>query len=240
MALGELFMSTGSTLPTGGSPVDFRPNSEAVSPPHKPRPTPDSNTLPALAEAPGVKSTEEVSDSWLLEQFVARQDPAAFEALVRRHGPIVLAVCRRVLQNEHAAEDAFQATFLVLARKAPSLANPELLANWLHGVARRTAARARVQEARRRVYEACTACSLRADPLVEVFGRDLSSMLAAALALLPEKYRAPLVLCYLEGKTNCQAASQLGWPVGSISGRLARGREILHRQLTRRGWETVL
>jgi len=196
--------------------------------------------LPSIAERSSASATDRMSDSRLLERFIARQDPAAFEVLVRRHEPMILGVCRRLLRDEHAAEDAVQTTFLVLARKACSICKPELLANWLYGVACRTAAKAKVLAAKRRAREMRAAYAREVDPLEQVIGRDLSGVLMAALACLPEKYLAPLVLCYLEGKTNDQAARQLGWPVGSISGRLARGRELLRRQLTRLGPENVL
>jgi RNA polymerase sigma factor (sigma-70 family) len=190
------------------------------------------STYPLLPQGPVRRGADELSDSRLLQRFIAKQDPEAFETLLRRHGPLVLGVCRRVLHNEHAAEDAFQATFLVLARKAAFIAKPELLANWLYGVAYRTALKAKVQAARRRAHESRAASARAADPLDEVIRRDLGRVVGAALACLPEKYRAPLVLCYLEGKTNGQAAHQLGWPLGSMSARLARGRELLRRRLT--------
>jgi RNA polymerase sigma-70 factor (ECF subfamily) len=146
---------------------------------------------------------------------------------------MVLGVCRRLLRDEHDAEDAFQTTFQVLARKACSIGKPELLANWLYGVARRTATKERARAAKRRAHERRAANAREVDPFQEVVDRDLCRVFTTALACLPEKYRAPLVLCYLNGKTNAQAARQLGWPVRSISGRLARGRELLRRWLTR-------
>lgn len=180
---------------------------------------------------PGSASIEELPDGRLLKQFVSRHDQAAFAALVQRHGPMVLGVCRRVLRNHQDAEDAFQATFLVLARKAGGLHRPELLANWLYGVAYRTAQQARVKAARRCHHEreAATMSSAQAEPEPE--GKEIREVLDEALFKLPEKYRAPLVLCYLEGKTNEEAAKLLGWPSGSMSARLARGRELLRQQL---------
>jgi len=224
-------VSTRPTLQEGRVRRDCPPYSTVAESGNELRPTPASDTLPLLPER---LEADGVSDSQLLERFIARHDPAAFEALVRRHGPWVLALCRRVLRDEHAAEDAFQATFLVLARKAEFIGKPELLANWLYGVAYRTAARAKIQAARRRACEFRAAYARGEDPIEEVIRRDHDRLVAAALACLPEKYRAPLVLCYLEGKTNGQAARQLGWPVGSICGRLARGREMLRRRLTGR------
>jgi RNA polymerase sigma factor (sigma-70 family) len=172
-----------------------------------------------------------LTDSQLLERFVRRREEAAFAALVRRHGPMVLSVCRRVLCHSHDAEDAFQATFLVLAEKAHRLRRPELLANWLYGVAYRTALHARQRAARRSAREKEAATMLAPLPDREIDTRELRRVLDEELHRLPEKYRAPLVLCYLEGKTNEEAARLLGWPSGSMSHRLARGRELLRERL---------
>jgi RNA polymerase sigma factor (sigma-70 family) len=175
-----------------------------------------------------------LSDEQLLERFVAQQDAGAFEVLIRRHGPMVLGICRRLLHDEHAAEDAFQATFLVLVSRARSVGKPELLANWLYGVAYRIAGKARAAAARRRLWEEGHTPEPAADFFHEVACRDLRAFLAAELNSLPEKYRAPLILCYWEGKTNEEAARQLGCPAGSMSWRLARGREMLRQRLTGR------
>ncbi len=177
----------------------------------------------------------QVPDAELLERFVTRRDPEAFAALVERHGPLVLRVCRRALPDAHDAEDAFQATFLVLARKAGSIARRELLANWLHGVAARVAARARVEAARRLNREAQAEARPVSDPLAEVTARELCAVLDEELSRLPACYRAPLLLCYLEGQTRDQVARQLGWSVRTLTRRLERGREALRRRLTRRG-----
>jgi len=179
------------------------------------------------------------TDGQLLESFLARHEDAAFRALVERHGPMVLGVCRRVLRNAHDAEDAFQATFLVLARKAASVRPREVLANWLYGVACRTAQKARVARARanavkRRAYERGTAMSGRAPTEDEVW-HDLQPVLDQELQRLPDKYRVAVVLCDLEGKPRKDAARQLGWPEGTLSGRLARARKLLAERLTRRG-----
>jgi RNA polymerase sigma factor (sigma-70 family) len=173
-------------------------------------------------------------DRALLERFVAHQDQQAFAAIVSRHGPMVLGVCRRVLRHHQDAEDAFQATFLVLARKAGSLDRPELLANWLYGVAFRTAQQARAKVARRSHHEREAASMTAAWSEPQVGKGELRELLDQELFQLPEKYRAPLVLCYLEGKTNEEAARLLGWPPGSMSARLARGRELLRERLARR------
>jgi RNA polymerase sigma-70 factor (ECF subfamily) len=180
-------------------------------------------------------SLEEQTDVQLLKRFARYHDQGAFAALVKRHGPMVFAVCRRVLHNGHDADDAFQATFMVLVRKAGSLTRPELLGNWLYGVAYRVAVKARCNALRRCEYERRSPAMSTVDPMLEVTGREMRSVLDAEMSHLPEKYRAPLILCYLEGKTNEEAARLLGWPTGSMSGRLARGRELLRKRLLRKG-----
>jgi RNA polymerase sigma factor (sigma-70 family) len=172
-----------------------------------------------------------LTDRQLLERFVTGGDEAAFEVLVERYGPMVLGVCRRVLGDATDAEDAFQATFLVLVRKARSISMPDLLGNWLYGVAYRIARKARAQRAKRAQLKQPTAAMTSTDPLMEAALRELQAQLDEELERLPTKYRAPLVLCYLEGMSNRDAAERLGWPIGSISHRLARGREILRKRL---------
>ena len=170
----------------------------------------------------------------LLEQFVANADEAAFEALVCRHGPMVLGVCRRVLRHEQDIEDAFQATFLVLVRRARSIRDRERVGQWLHGVAHRVAVRARANAARRRVREqtGIKIDSARVDsPPLD----DVAMILDNELLRLPESLRVPVVLCYLEGLTHDQAAQRLGWPVGTVRSRMSRARDLLQRRLTRRG-----
>jgi RNA polymerase sigma factor (sigma-70 family) len=176
-----------------------------------------------------------LSDVDLLLRFVTDRGDQAFAALVRRHGPMVWAVCRRVLGNEHDAEDAFQATFLVLLRRAGSLCRPEFLGAWLHGVAYRTALRVRDQSRSCQTLDSLPEGLLAADPLPELAWRELQLVLDEELARLPLEYRAPFVLCYLEGKTYLQAARQLGWPTGTLSKRLARARELMRVRLARRG-----
>src|SRR5262245_58582493 len=177
----------------------------------------------------------DATDGQLLERFVARRDEGAFAALVRRHGPMVLAVCRRVLRDEDAAEDAFQATFLVLARRAGSVGRPGLLGNWLYGVACRTALKARAGAARRRAREGPLVDVPAGEAPPEALRQELRGVLDEELGRLPEKYRVPLVLCYLDGMSHEEAARVLGCPRETVSTRVARGREWLRGRLTRRG-----
>lgn len=172
-----------------------------------------------------------LSERQLLDRFLAHDDADAFEAIVARHGPMVLGVCRRWLDDPNDADDAFQATFLVLVRRAHSLRQRELLANWLHGVALRVARRARRRALDRRTRESSIAASRdrTADP--GDFGIELQDELAG----LPRDYRLPLILCYLEGRTHEEAAQALGWPIGTVKGRLARARSLLRDRLVRRG-----
>ena len=166
---------------------------------------------------------------------LSSRDEAAFEAIVNLHGPMVLSLCRRFLRDPRDIEDAFQATFLVLARKAGSIRNREVLSSWLYGVAYRIAVRSRAEVLRRRSVE--TGVTLLDDRTV-VAARDVDEIgpvLDQELSRLPEKYRAPIVLCYLKEQTHDQAAAELRWPVGTVRSRLARGRELLKQRLTRRG-----
>ncbi len=175
------------------------------------------------------------SDRQLLEGYLAGRDETAFAALVRRHGPLVLGVCRRVLNNHHDAEDAFQATFLVLAKKAASIVHRERLAGWLYGVAYHTALRARTLAGKRRAREQRAAAMSRQPTPPDDFWNDLQPVLDQELQRLPDKYREAIVLCDLEGKTRKEAAGLLGWPPGTLAGRLARARAALARRLARRG-----
>jgi RNA polymerase sigma factor (sigma-70 family) len=176
-----------------------------------------------------------LSDGQLLERFLALRDAAALEALVRRHGPMVLGVCRRVLHDYHEAEDAFQATFLVLARRAASIWPPEKVGNWLYGVAYQTARKARAVRAKRRVREVAASDAPEPEAASDVPRADLAELLDHELSRLPDKYRTALVLCELEGKTHAEAAARLGWPIGTLAGRLSRARAMLARRLARRG-----
>jgi RNA polymerase sigma factor (sigma-70 family) len=174
---------------------------------------------------------EATTDGELLGKFVERRDEAAFEALVRRHGPMVFGVCRRLLCHVQDAEDAFQATWLVLVRRAPSIVDRHLLGNWLYGVACRTALEARVKNARRRKKE------LHVEPRrdSEAVWQDFRPLLDRELSHLPDKYRVPIVLCDLEGRSRKEAARQLQIPEGTLSSRLATARKTLAERLTRRG-----
>jgi RNA polymerase sigma factor (sigma-70 family) len=176
-----------------------------------------------------------VTDGQLLRRFARQQDEAAFAALVQRHGPMVLGVCRRRLRHEADAEDAFQASFLVLLRRAASIRRHGSVAAWLHGVALRVAARAQADAARRRHHEEQAPERHPADPGTEAAWRELAAVLDEELLALPERYRLPLVLCGLEGRSRSEAARLLGWREGTVGSRLARGREALRRRLTRRG-----
>jgi serpin B len=175
------------------------------------------------------------TDGQFLERFVAQRDEAAFEALLRRHGTMVWNVCQRVLANASDADDAFQATFLVLVRKAGFIAKRDSVGSWLHGVAHRVALDARAVAGRRRAHERQAAARLAGAPAGDGTWSEVRQVLDEELGRLPEKYRAPLVLCYLEGKTNDEAACLLGWTRGTIAGRLSRARDLLRDRLTRRG-----
>jgi RNA polymerase sigma factor (sigma-70 family) len=182
-----------------------------------------------------VQTTQTLSDRDLLDRFLAHHDEAAFAALVERHGAMVLGICRRVLRHAQDAEDASQAAFLVLARKAASIRKQESLASFLHSVAYHVAANLKRDSARRSAREATRPEVAQADVTGEVSWREVQAILDEELARLPEHYRAPLVLCYLEGKTRDEAAQQLGWSPDTLRGRLDRGRERLRARLTRRG-----
>jgi RNA polymerase sigma factor (sigma-70 family) len=173
-----------------------------------------------------------LTDGQLLEQFLSQRAESAFEALLRRHGPMILGVCRRLLHNDADAEDAFQATFLVLVRKAESVRPRESVGHWLYGVAYRTAMRAKALEAKRRMKEKAMP---RPQVQPEGIWQEVLPLLDQELQGLPEKYRSAVVVCDLEGKSRKEAARALGCPEGTLSSRLVRGRALLARRLSRRG-----
>jgi RNA polymerase sigma factor (sigma-70 family) len=177
-----------------------------------------------------------LSDGQLLQRYVESGDRAALAALVERHGAMVFGVCRRALGNVHDAEDAFQAVFLLLVHKASAIAQCESVGSWLHGVAYRTALKARRAAAvRRRARERQLAASTVAPAVPDILERELRAILDEEIARLPERYRLPVILCYLEGKTHAEAARLLGCPLGTVATQLARARARLRPRLERRG-----
>jgi len=183
----------------------------------------------------GAPQGADLNDRQLLGRFTASRDEEAFETLVRRHGPLVLGVCQRILGNAHDADDAFQATFLVLANKAASIGWRESVGNWLSNVAYHVASRARRGAARRRKHEQQALAMSPTSPTSSLDWSELEPILDDELHRLPEKYRMPLLLCYLQGKSRDEAAGQLGWTAGEVKGRLERGRDLLRGRLARRG-----
>jgi RNA polymerase sigma factor (sigma-70 family) len=209
-----------------------------VAPPRKetPMPTQIDEVVQLLRRTVHQQVNDGLTDGHLLTRFIEHRDRAAVTALVQRHGPMVLGVCRRILRDPHDAEDAFQATFLVLVRKAPSVRQRELVANWLYGVAHQTALKARAMRARRggRERQVEVMPETEAPQLADTW-RDLQSCLDQELSRLPEKYRVAIVSCDLEGKTRKEVARQLGLPEGTVAGRLNRGRSLLAKRLSRNG-----
>ena len=181
------------------------------------------------------------SDEQLIDQFLTAQkedSESAFETLVKRHGPMVLGVCRHVLRRDQDAEDAFQATFLVLARKAGTIHNREILGCWLHEVAYRTAIRARERRARSTPrMEIQEVAESHSGPENAASRNELRLLLRAEVDGLPGKYRSLVLHTYMEGKSNEQVARLLGCPVGTVKGRLSRARDLLRGRLSRRGWD---
>ncbi len=172
------------------------------------------------------------TDAELLESYLAHEE-VAFSMLLQRYGPMVLGICRRLSADSHAAEDGFQATFMVLARRAASIRRKTSIIGWLHGVARRTVLKARAKAARnldRRLLDRASA-----NPLDELTTRELRTVMDEEIARLPEKYQTPILLCYFAGKSHDQAAKELRCPKNTVTSRLTRARELLRTRLERRG-----
>jgi RNA polymerase sigma factor (sigma-70 family) len=191
--------------------------------------------LKQLQQVLGRRGDSGVSDADLLGRYLSARDQAAFELLVWRYHRLVLGVCRRLLSDPADVEDAFQATFLVLARKAGAIRRRASVSSWLYGVARRVALEAGGRNARRRIPAPSAEVPAGEEPGDAVQREELRRLLDEELGRLPEKYRSPLVLCYLEGATYDEAAQRLGCPKGTVSTRLTRARELLRRRLVRRG-----
>jgi RNA polymerase sigma factor (sigma-70 family) len=183
----------------------------------------------------GADVVAQPSDTELLERFVAGREEEAFATLLRRHGPLVWSVCWQVLHHRQDAEDAFQATLLLLARQAGSIRRSEAVASWLYRVAYRVARKAGQNLANRRRKESQVAQRSVSPPEAEAGWRELQAILNEELGRLPEKYRAPFILCCLEGQSGPEAASRLGWKVGTVTGRLSEARKLLQHRLARRG-----
>ena len=194
-----------------------------------------NRVLHHLRQVAAAQTNRGLSDRELLDRFVGSNDESAFTVLIERHGPMALGVCLRALPNIHDAEDACQATFLVLARKAALVRKKSSLGSWLHGVACRVAANLKRDHARRKSREQRVDAPVPRDPAGEVTWREVQAILDQELQQLPERYRTPLILCYLECMTRDQAAQQIGVSAGSLHGRLERARDMLRERLTRRG-----
>jgi RNA polymerase sigma factor (sigma-70 family) len=181
------------------------------------------------------QATRNLSDGQLLQHFVTAQEEAAFSALMQRHSTLVWGVCRRYLPREHDAEDAFQATFLVLARKAGSIRKGESVGSWLFGVAHRVAMKAKLAASKRRIRESHSPGRVSEEPVTGAALHELQARLDTEVDRLPAKYKAPFVLCCLEGKSRAEAAAELGWKLGTVATGVARARNLLRRRLARRG-----
>ncbi len=189
-----------------------------------------------LQRASALHGTCDLSDRELLERFLSNRDEGAFTFLVRRHGPILFSVCRRLLDNSHDAEDALQAAFLVLVRRTRSIRRKESVGSWLFGVAEHIALKTRARDAARRNRERETGILRSARPADDISKQELYTALDEAIGSLPEKYRAPIILCYLEGRSMDQAARELNCPKTSLARLLEKGREMLRGKLERRGF----
>jgi RNA polymerase sigma factor (sigma-70 family) len=188
--------------------------------------------------------TDELADDEIVAQFLKGEkilSDDAFRMLIERHGPMVLGVCRQVLGNEADADDAFQSTFLILSRKISTIRNRAILGAWLHEVAYRTAVKTRVRNHRRRSLERQNESMFPPSQFApdsqhhDAAWNELRPVLHEEVSRLPQKYRVPVILSYLEGRTNEEVAALLNWPIGTVKGRLSRARELLRSRLTRRG-----
>src|SRR5262245_19154602 len=197
-------------------------------------PTSPSASILRHLGAFAVAQADAASDRELLERFTRGRDEEAFAALLRRHGPMVWRVCRRFVPHFGDAEDAFQATFLLLARHAGSIRACESAAGWLYRVAGNSARKLRDSAARQTRLERLAPARASTAPLMDMSARELLDTLDQELNRLPDRYRAPLVLCYLEGLSREEVARQLGCPLGTVKGRLERGKELLRSALQRR------
>jgi RNA polymerase sigma factor (sigma-70 family) len=184
--------------------------------------------------------SDAVTDAQLLERFLRQHDEAAFELLMRRHVPLVFRVCRHVLHHTEDAEDALQATFLMLARKAGAISRRESVSGWLYTVAYRIALRAKLKSAKRthqqRPLEDVPDNESGNDPADRMACRELGQLLDSELSQIPEKYRVAFLLCHVEGKTRTEAAEYLGCPCGTLQSRVGRARRRLRDRLVLRGW----
>ena len=199
----------------------------------KPATSPILRLIRRSVDDPRVK---QITDQELLGLFCTDRDEAAFHTLLCRHGSMVLDVCRSVLGVEADAEDAFQATFLVLVQKAGAIRKQASIGSWLHGVAYRIALKARVKSTRRQKHEARLPTQPQSNTADDLTWREVQQVLHAELNAIAGRYRAPLVLCYLEGKTQAEAATALGVSTATVNQRLERGRALLRRGSFRRGW----
>jgi zinc protease len=198
--------------------------------------------LDGVRQVFGARTIAALGESELLARFLKTGDEASFEAILDRHGPMVLGVCRRILDDSHDADDAFQATFLVLIKKARSIRDHAVLGTWLHGVARRVAVRAKVNARRRSAHERSKAEGASVGAGASSGGhaesKEARAVIDEEIGRLPERYRAPIVLCDLQGESVEAASARLGCPVGTVKSRLSRGREQLRLRLARRGFAT--
>jgi RNA polymerase sigma factor (sigma-70 family) len=199
------------------------------------KPSPLERVLRQIRATAAAGRLSAAPDRHLLDLFVRQRDETAFAAMLERHGPMVLGVCRRTLADEHGADDVFQAVFLLLARKAASIRRRDSVGPRLHGTAQRLARKAVADAARGRRPDRRPPVATPTDVLEDLSGRELLRILDEELAALPERYQLPLVLCHLEGRTRDEAAVLLGWTAGQVKGRLERGRAHLRDRLVRRG-----